>query len=138
MKPLMRLAVLVAVLVALVLRVDAAQDPGTQDVKLPDRLVSVKFAFSETLVDASGIKPTVTRLKGSVEMPLAEITSSITISVYNPLTKEVEPVTYAAEEVAALLRAIGEKKWLEVNPPPLPQNRRSVREPAKVVATSNP
>jgi hypothetical protein len=136
----LRLLVLFVVLVGAFFfackRSTAAQEP--QDVKLPDRLVSVKFEFHETLVDAAGIKPSVTRPKGSVEMPLTEITASITISVFNPATKEMEPVTYAADEVAALLRAIGEKKWLEVNPPPLPQNRRSVREPSKVIATSTP
>jgi hypothetical protein len=121
---------------ALAMPLQAAQQP--QDVKLPDHLISVAFHFNETIVDASGTKPIITRLKGSVEIHVKDLAQSMTISVFNPVTKQMEPVTYASEEIQALFRAIAEKRWLEVNPPPLPVNRRSLREPAAVASLPPP
>ncbi len=139
MKPAVRLALFVALLtgwVWLATRAEAAQAP--QDLKLPDALVVVAFKFDQTIVDVAGVKPTITRPAGSVEIKLADISQPVTARVYNPASKQMEDVVFSPDEIAALLRAIGEKKWLEVNPPPLPVNRRSVREPGAVASLPVP
>lgn len=131
-----------------------AQEP--KDVRVPDTLKEivispivfengvaksflVKAVFNETLIDAKGVLPTITRVKGSVQFDLVtDAAQTVSVVAINPATGLAEETHFICAEVVMLLKAIAEKNWAQVMPPPLPQTRRSMRSAPPVAMTVKP